>query len=66
MELCGLKNGEKLSDNRKGQSQNNIAKELGISIAELNRLIAIERKLTPEFKELLDEGIINKTTVYMV
>lgn len=60
--LCGLKNGEKLSDNRKALTQDEIANQLGLSITALGEMLAIERKLTPEMKELIDTGAITKTT----
>lgn len=49
---------------RNGQNGNSltleeIAEGLGISKRELSRLLEIERKLTPEIKQLLDEGIIS-------
>jgi len=62
VELCGLKNGEKLSHNDKAITQDDIAQQLGISKANLTRLLEIERKLTPEIKQLLDDGIISKTS----
>ena len=43
-------------------SQPQIAEQLGVSVAELNRILSIDRKLTPEIKELLDTGIISKTS----
>ncbi len=67
VELCGLRNGEKLGDNRRGAvSQEQIATELGISERTLRELLEIERKLTPELKDLLDEGKITKTTASKV
>lgn len=62
VELCGLRNGEKLSHNDKAMTQDEIAQQLGISKANLTRLLEIERKLTPEVKQLLDQGIISKTS----
>jgi len=67
-ELCGLKNGQRKSElyhNDKAQ-QDEIAKKFNISVAELNRIIAIERKLTPEVKEFLDTGVISKTSASMI
>ncbi|MEA5012901.1 MAG: hypothetical protein VB100_14405 [Angelakisella sp.] len=72
VKLCGLKNGEvgvgrKLSDNRKAiLTQEQIANQLGISVSTLNEILAIERKLTPEIKELIDSGTISKTTASKV
>lgn len=62
VELCGMKNGEKLSDNRKAITQGEIAQQLGISKTTLTELLEIERKLTPEVKQLLDYGAISKTS----
>ncbi len=58
--LCGFKHGEiggghQSSDNHKsGLTQAEIASQLGISVPTLNEMLAIERKLTPEIKEMLD------------
>lgn len=41
--------------------QIDIAAELGISKTELNRILAIERKLSEPMKKLLDDGVIGKT-----
>jgi len=62
VELCGLKQGQKneIHDNR--VTLPIIAKQLGLSKTTLEELLLIERKLTPEIKELLDEGIITKTS----
>jgi DNA repair exonuclease SbcCD ATPase subunit len=61
--LCGNKHGGSRGDNRHLKlSQESIAKELGISERTLRELLAIEHKLTPEIKELLDSGIITKTS----
>ena len=65
--LCGGKHGDnqykRTSDNRKSTlNQSEIAKQLGISVTTLNEMLAIERKLTPEIKELLDTGVFTKTT----
>lgn len=62
VELCGLKNGEKLGNSCRAKPQEEIAKELGISERALRYLLEIERKLTPEVKELLDSGVISKTS----
>ena len=57
VKLRGLKNGQKLCDNRKASlTQDEIAKELGVSVRTLNEMLEIERKLTPEIKEILDSG----------
>jgi hypothetical protein len=47
-------------------TQDEIAKELGIAVSELNRMLAIERKLTPEIKQMLDDGIFTKNTAAQV
>lgn len=39
-----------------------ISKQLGTSRTTLQELLSIERKLTPEVKELLDSGLISKTS----
>lgn len=46
-------------DNLKTRSE--IAKELGISVQELDRLLTLENKLIPELKQALDRGFISKT-----
>lgn len=66
--LCGFKHGEigrgrKTSDNQNSMlTQSEIASQLGISVPTLNEMLAIERKLTPEIKEMLDAGVFTKTT----
>lgn len=62
VELCGMKQGrpEKTCDNRTF-NLDDIAAQLGTSKRTLQELLEIERKLTPEVKELLDTGIISKT-----
>lgn len=61
VELKGIKNGQhKVVDNR--LPLKDIAKQLGTSETTLKELLLIERKLTPELKEILDTGGINKTT----
>ena len=57
-----MNNGEKLRNNCEAKSQDEIAQELGIKPRTLQYLLEIERKLTPEVKELLDTGIISKTS----
>ena len=63
--MCGYKN----SDNQYSRNCDNrrpyvdIAEELGISERTLYEILAIERKLTPEMKELLDKDkLFSKTT----
>lgn len=56
--------------NRKSSSDNHnlkltqeqIAKELGVSVPTQNPMLDIERKLTPELKEMLDAGMFTETT----
>ena len=61
VELCGLKNGvKKLGGNRLALKE--IAKVFGVSETVLKENLFIERKLTPELKELLDDGKITKST----
>lgn len=68
--LCGLKHGDtktqrsSIVDNRLSLSE--IAKQLGTSETSLKELLLIERKLTPEIKELIDNGTITKTTASKV
>lgn len=68
MNLCGFKNGEiggghQVGDNRRaGLTQDEIASQLGISARSLRELLTIEHKLTPEIKEMLDNGVFTKTT----
>ena len=63
VELCGNKNGgdRKSESNNRTLTLDDISKELGISRSTLAELLTIERKLTPEVKQLLDDGIISKT-----
>ncbi len=62
--LKGRQQGEnrftKTCDNR--ISIEEIAKQLGTNKRTLQELLEIEKKLTPELKEILDSGGINKTT----
>lgn len=63
--LCGYKNGDnqysRNCDNRRPYVD--IAEELGISERTLYEILSIERKLTPEMKELLDKDkLFSKTT----
>lgn len=62
VELCGLKNGVRsdLVDNQLPLKE--IAQQLGAPETTLKELLLIERKLTPEVKELLDSGVISKTS----
>lgn len=63
VELHGFKNGgDRKSEDKICllKSQQEIADELGISIGTLKGLLTLERKLTPEVKELLDQGLITK------
>ena len=64
VELCGLKHGgdRASGDNRHLITQDEIAQQLGINPRTLRELLEIERKLTPEIKQLLDDGIISKTS----
>ncbi|MGG7173383.1 ParB/RepB/Spo0J family partition protein [Clostridium neonatale] len=64
VELCGNKHGTNQwsGDNRQSLTQEEIAQNLGISQRTLRELLEIERKLTPEIKQLLDEGVLTKTT----
>lgn len=53
----------KSGDNRQfNLSQDEIAEQLGVSPRTLREMLAIESKLTPEIKELLDTGVFTKTT----
>ena len=52
---------KKYSDNR-SISKKEIANELGVSESTLYEMLDIERKLTPEIKEILDNGAFTKTT----
>lgn len=62
VELCSPKQArQKKGDNRR-ISQQDIAEQLGINERTLRELLEIERKLTPEIKELLDRGIVSKTS----
>ena len=68
VELNGYRNGE-LGNGRKKVSHNEnaklsldeIAQQLGISKANLTRMLSIERNLTDSMKDLLDTGVITKT-----
>ena len=65
--LCGRKLGDnqhtRVADNHiPSLTQSEIASQLGISVPTLKEMLAIERKLTPEIKELLDTGVFTKTT----
>lgn len=61
MTLCGFTHGGDRSSNgaeRHLIPQSEIASQLGISERALREMLAIERKLTPEVKEMLDAGIL--------
>ncbi|SHK41736.1 hypothetical protein [Desulforamulus aeronauticus] len=62
VELCGLKHGQRGDYLQSALTQQEIASQLGIPERTLRELLEIERKLTPEIKELLDTGIISKTS----
>jgi len=66
VKLRGNKHGgdrKSSSDNQNLKlTQDDIAKELGVSVPTLNEMLSIERKLTPEIKEILDSGAFTKTT----
>ena len=58
--LCGYSRGGNRTsncDNRSLKKLDIIAEELGISERTLYEILAIERKLTPEMKELLDKSV---------
>ena len=63
--MVGLKDGQrkdlKVVKDSRALSQEEIAKELGISIDELKQILRIERNLIPELKQALDKGFISKT-----
>lgn len=65
VELVGLKDGQrkdlKVRQVDGALSQEDIAKELGLDIRELQRILQIERNLIPELKQALDKGFISKT-----
>lgn len=64
VELVGLNSSgrpNKLVKDSRILSQEEIAKELGISIDELKQILRIERNLIPELKQALDKGFISKT-----
>lgn len=67
-ELCGFKRGHPINqiDENRLLTQEQIAKQLNISPTTLKELLKISRNLTPEAKELLDNGTINKTTAEKV
>lgn len=64
VELCGYKNGEHeklpLREGASKLSQKEIAQQLGMSVANLQRVLSIERNLTEDMKEMLDTGTIGK------
>lgn len=70
VELVGFKHGEVGRNHEFQNSQNEnsekltldqIAKQLGISKANLTRLLSLERFLTDSMKELVDDGVIGET-----
>lgn len=67
VELNGLKHGQRKDYLQSSQvaksalTRNEIAKELGMSIYELDRLLTLENDLIPELKQALDKGFITKT-----
>lgn len=64
VELCGYGHGGSRNSTSLGEnlklSQKEIAAQLGISVANLNRVLSIERNLTDNMKEMLDTGTIGK------
>lgn len=63
--LCGCSIGrpQKIGAGRPiNLTQEEIAKQLGISTRTLKEMLTIERKLTPEIKEMFDAGIFTKKT----
>ncbi len=63
--LCGNAHGGDRKSNGNNChliSQDEIAEQLGISERSLRNLLAIENKLTPEIKEMLNNGVFTKTT----
>jgi len=57
---------KRVGQNALPKTQQEIANELGICIDELKRILVLERKLTPDIKELLDEGLITKTSALKI
>ena len=68
VELCGFSHGGYRKSRRDNRTltQKEIADNLGISERTLQELLNISRNLTPEAKELLDNGTITKTTAEKV
>lgn len=67
VELCGIrKGGNQFSIGEKHLPLKEIAKIFGVSESTLKENLIIERKLTPELKELLDEGKITKSTAHRI
>jgi hypothetical protein len=62
VELCNPKQGRQKNSDYRRISMKDIANQLGTNESSLYELLEIERKLTPEIKELLDTGIITKTS----
>lgn len=67
VKLCGHKQGrpDKTCDNRTF-NLDEIASQLGTSKRTLQELLEIERKLTPEIKDMLNSGVFTKTTASKV
>lgn len=61
--LCGNKHGgDRASGDNRRLKLDEIAVQLGTNERSLRELLSIERKLTPEMKELIYGGSISKTT----
>lgn len=58
--------GARVQDALLKPTQEQIAKELGISIDELKRVLTIERSLHPSLREALDKGFISKTAALTI
>lgn len=62
VKLCGYKQGRpEKESNMDCLSLDEIAKQLGTSKTNLKRALSIERNLTEQMKQLLDDGVISKT-----
>ena len=62
--LVGLNHGGNRSSSHQPDNLKNrveIAKELGISVQELDRILTLERNLIPELQQAMDKGFISKT-----
>jgi ParB-like chromosome segregation protein Spo0J len=62
VELCGIKRGGNHKSNNSLLTLDEIANQLGTSQTTLKEMLAIERKLIPEIKILVDKMLITKTT----